>query len=68
MEMDIVVICHRVKSFTRRLQEWSTYLPKGTEFILVRYNVTGKTKISNTIAGVRKRKLNKLNKNYGTFT
>lgn len=27
--------CYSVKSFKRRLIEWSKYLPKGTKFILI---------------------------------
>ena len=27
--------CRSVKAFKRRLYEWSQYLPKGTEFILI---------------------------------
>ena len=39
--------CRSIKAFQRRLKQWSTYLPKGVEFILCsRYdelNVTGRT-------------------------
>jgi hypothetical protein len=39
--------CHSVRAFSRRLREWSYYLPKGVKFILVSvyqgYNIYGST-------------------------